>query len=145
MKISFGDQTTDRESRAEQIRALFVQGRTIPAHTDLCMTKGLWSESENYAAAFREHKAEVRDALGALTAQGLPFAGPTTTKSGRAPVWRQMEFWTEEDYHFNFNAYVGRANSNIEVANRIAVACEARYGHGPQRVHIVSILDEPAH
>jgi len=108
------------------------------------MAKGVWTESENAAAAMRWHKAEVRDALGAPSEEGLPFAGPTTHKKGRAPIWRQMEFWEKEDYLFNFQCYVERGGSNIEVANKIAVACEARFGDGPKRVRIVELDDSGA-
>ena len=74
MKIQFGDTGNTPESRAQMIRDLFTEGRTVPAHTDFCMNRGLWTEAENYAAALRQHQAEVRDALGELTAEGIPFA-----------------------------------------------------------------------
>jgi hypothetical protein len=145
MKIQFGDTGNTPESRAQMIRDLFTEGRTVPAHTDFCMNRGLWTEAENYAAALRQHQAEVRDALGELTAEGIPFAGPTTKKRGKAPIWRQTEFWALEDYQYNFDAYVGRGKSNIEIANKIAIHCVARYGTGPKCVRIVEIQDEPEH
>jgi hypothetical protein len=91
----------------------------------------------------RQKPEANKDALDKLTDEGVPFAGPTPVRNGRAPIWRQMEFWTLEDYQYNFDAYLARGKSNVQVARNIARHCRARYGAGPKLVQVVELKDEP--
>jgi hypothetical protein len=76
-------------------------------------------------------RAEVRDALGAITAEGVPFAGPTATRKESLPVWRQMAFWSKRDFDYNFSAYKQRAQANDRIAQAIARVCRERFGSDP--------------
>jgi hypothetical protein len=119
MKYSFGD-VSDQKSRAAKIRALFV-GSTIQEHTERWINAGLWTESELRAVAARGLRAEVRDALGQITEDGVPWAGPTSTRrppaedesenSAWAPVWRQLDFWSKKDFDYNYTAYKNSAKA----------------------------------
>jgi hypothetical protein len=139
VKYTFGD-LSDQKSRAAKIRALFV-GSTIQEHTERCIDAGLWTESELRAVAARGLRAEVRDALGQITEDGTPWAGPTSTRrppaedesetSARAPVWRQLDFWSKKDFDYNYTAYRRRARDNDHVAENIARACRERFGADP--------------
>jgi len=133
MKYSFGDRT-EPASRAEQIRALFVTGSTVAQHAELCVEKGVWSESELLGMASITARQEVREALGALTSAGVPFAGPTAQRSDKAPVWKQIEFWSKEDFDYNWSAYKIRELSNRRVADNIARVCLERYGEPPSYI-----------
>jgi hypothetical protein len=73
-------------------------------------------------------RAEVRAALGQITAQGVPFAGPTPQFKERAPIWRQMELWSKRDFDYNFTAYKRRVIANDDVAENIDRVCRERFG-----------------
>jgi hypothetical protein len=147
MKYSFGD-ISDAKSRSAKIRALF-HGATIQEHTEHCIDAGLWTESELRGMAAREAREEVRAALGEITEDGVPWAGPTRThrappedeseasvQSGehkrRAPIWRQMDFWSKADFDYNYSAYKRRAHANDQVAENIARVCRERFGTNPE-------------
>ena len=142
MKLNFGDSNNTKQSRAEKIRSLFVSGTTINAHTEVCANRyKLWSESEDQAAAMREHRAEVRDALGVLV-DGVPFAGPVTM--GKHPKWRQSEFWvTEEAYFVNWSGYRGRGGQNITIANNISDHYRDRNGGTSQLMPHLKVEEYP--
>jgi len=140
MKYQFGDRSDD-SSRAAKIRALFVKGSTIEAHAETCIDAGCWTQSELRAMAALQVRAEVRAALGKLTDDGVPFAGPTRTRKGGKPVWRQMEFWSKQDFDYNYSAYKRRARANDKVAQSIARVCRERFGSDP--IFIEEIEDEP--
>lgn len=144
MKYRFGEVVESSESRARKIRALFISGTTIKAHTEKCISARLWTESELRSRAARACANEVRDALGVLV-DGLPFAGPTAPKKDDGlPVWKQMELWTQIDFVYNFNAYARRGGENIAIANNIAAACIERFGTGANKLRIVEEFeDEP--
>jgi hypothetical protein len=137
MRCQFGDHT-DAKSRAQIIRALFVVGSTIQAHTEHCIDEGVWSDSELRGMATQQARAEVRAALGIILDDGIPFAGPTETRNGKKPVWRQMEFWSKRDFDYNYSAYRRRERDNGKVAKAIARVCVERFGETP-----VFIEDEP--
>jgi hypothetical protein len=130
MKYQFGDRSNE-ESRAAKIRALFKPGTTIAEHAEYCLREGVCTESEILGMASRAFRNEVRAALGALTAEGVPFAGPTGTRKDQAPVWRQMEFWSKKDFDYNYSAYKRREMANGFVAGNIARLCLQRYGVEP--------------
>jgi len=144
----FGDDAhkQDRENRAKRIRSSFKSGTTVAAHTEYCISEDYWTELEIRARATAALRDEVREALGALDESGLPFAGPTFLREGRAPVWRQRAFWDYDDYVYNFNEYRSRAGSNIAVANKIAAECRERNGRGPNNLRVAEVIeeDEPA-
>lgn len=151
MKYRFGDNTDAAVSRAQKIRSLFISGVTIKTHTEKCIDANLWSESELRSRAARQCRAEVRDALGTLV-DGLPFAGPTASRENRAardedegpaPVWKQIELWSEEDFLYNYKCKASLGGQNIAVANNIAVECNRRYGRSLKLLRIVEIEDEP--
>ena len=144
MKPQFGDNAyaEERSTRAMKIRSIFTSGTTIAAHTERCIDAGLWSDFEIRAKATKACRDEVRDALGEIRNDGLPFAGPTGARQDGAPVWRQMEFWSYDDYVYNYNEYKSRGGSNIQVANRIAEHCRGRYSRGPKNLRIIE-EDEP--
>jgi hypothetical protein len=127
----FGDDRDDAASRAATIRSLFVIGSTIEEHTEKCIREKVWSDTELLAMARVKAKDQVRDALGQITPEGIPFAGPTATKRGQSPVWRQMELWSKADFDFNFTAYRRRAKENTRIALNIARVCRERFGEDP--------------
>lgn len=141
-KPQFGDDRPDKDTRAVKIRALFVAGRTVAAHSEYCIDNGLWTDVEIRGKAMKAIRDEVREALGALDDDGMPFAGPTPERADGAPVWRQREFWTFDDYVYNYSEYRNRAGANIEVANRIATECRERNGKGPRNLRLIE-EDEP--
>jgi hypothetical protein len=139
----FGNKGADRPSRAARIRELFTEGRTIAAHTSICMHAGVWTVAENAAAALRQHQAEVRDALGVII-DGIPYAGQTCELESEGEkravhIWRQQELWNKEDYYLNFAAYVTRGEGNVTVANNLARKCLERFGDGPTPVAVVPV------
>lgn len=145
MKPKFGDDAYagDYSARAARIRELFVFGRTIAAHTEYCIDKGLWSPAEMRSKATGGCRNEVRAALGALMENRLPFAGQTTERDEdtKAPIWRQIEFWEKDDYYLNNKAYIDRGSDNIEIGNRIASDCWRRYGDGPPQYAVVEVSE----
>jgi hypothetical protein len=126
----FGDVADDR-SRAGRIRDAFVSGTTIHEHTEKCMRDGVWTETEIRGMAMVQARHEVRSALGQLTEEGVPFAGPTISRRDKVPVWRQLELWSKRDFDYNFTAYQRRANANRQVAENIARLCRERFGRNP--------------
>ena len=141
MSYTFGDRS-DHKSRASLIRSYFTAGRTINAHTELCVERGVWTESELRGLATTQARAEVRDALGQITAEGVPFAGPTPQHEGRSPVWRQMDFWSKRDFDYNYSSYKRREMSNGQIANNIARVCRERFGEDPVYIEL-NDLDQP--
>jgi hypothetical protein len=137
MKYQFGDRSDDK-SRASVIRSLFVVGSTIQEHTERCIENGAWTESELRGMASIQARAEVRDALGQITSEGVPFAGPTETRKEQSPVWRQMEFWSKRDFDYNYSEYKRRERANAKVATAIARVCRERFGEDP------IFIDEPS-
>jgi hypothetical protein len=140
MRYQFGEPPQDKASRAMKIREAFIPGSTIQEHTEHCINLGIWSESELRAMAAREARNEVRAALGAITAEGVPFAGATPTRKGGRPVWRQMQFWSKADFDYNYSQYRRRAKDNEKVAVAIARVCRERFGEDPT---YYEIEDEP--
>ena len=138
MNYQFGDRTSP-ESRARRIRSLFVAGFTIQEHAEHCIQQSVWTKSEIRGMAAVQARNEVRDALGYITTDGVPFAGPTGTRKEvddgqrkrEVPVWRQMAFWSKRDFDYNFTAYQRRANANRQVAENIARLCRERFGRDP--------------
>jgi hypothetical protein len=138
MNYQFGDRTSP-ESRATQIRSLFVAGSTIQEHTEHCIEQKVWTKSEIRGMAAIQARNEVRDALGYITTDGVPFAGPTAARKDvddgkrqrEVPVWRQMAFWSKRDFDYNFTAYQRRANENHQIAENIARLCRERFGRDP--------------
>lgn len=141
MNYEFGDRS-ERSSRPKQIRELFVAGRTIGEHAEICIRSGVWTDSEILGMASIQARAEVRDALGQITADGVPFAGPTPLKKGRAPIWRQLEFWSKRDFDYNYTAYKRRERQNGAVALNIARVCRERYGEDPVDLGDYPLEDE---
>jgi hypothetical protein len=139
MNYEFGDRSDDK-SRATKIRELFIAGSTIQEHAEYCIQQGIWTDSELRGMASREARNEVRAALGSLTPEGVPFAGPTPTRKDRVPVWRQMEFWSKQDFDYNYSAYKRRERENGRIATNIARVCEERFGAPPI---FIEIEDEP--
>jgi len=139
MKYEFGDRSEDKP-RAALIRSLFVVGSTIQEHAERCVQEGVWTDSELRGMATIQARAEVRAALGQLTPDGVPFAGPTETRKGRAPVWRQMEFWSKRDFDYNYSEYRRREYANGRIAQNIARLCRERFGADPV---YVEFEDEP--
>jgi len=144
MKAKFGDDAHKREwsTRSARIRAIFQSGQTVAATTELCLDADLWSKNEIRNKATTACRNEVRAALGELQ-DGVPFAGPTGAREDGAPVWRQMEFWSYDDYVYNYQEYRGRGGSNIAVANHIAERCCDQYRTGPKRLQLLEIEEEP--
>ena len=95
------------------------------------MRSDVWTESEILGMASLQAREEVRTALGQITAEGIPFAGPTQGHKGRAPVWRQCEFWSKADFDYNYTAYKKRSRQNDRIAANIARVCRERYGEDP--------------
>jgi hypothetical protein len=135
MNYTFGDRS-DEKSRAARIRSLFVVGSTIHEHAERCVEHGVWTESELRGMAAIQSRAEVRAALGQITPEGVPFAGPTETRKGRAPVWRQMEFWSKRDFDYNYSEYRRRERANGAAAMAIARVCRERFGDDPVYIEI---------
>jgi hypothetical protein len=130
MKYQFGDVSDDQVSRAAKIRALFVSGRSVAAHAEICIDANVWTESEKRSMIAAQARAEVRAALGQLTEEGVPWAGPCGF--GKEPKWRQMEFWSLHDFDMNYTAYLRRERSNGKVADSIARVCRERHGRDPR-------------
>jgi hypothetical protein len=138
VNYQFGDRTSP-ESRARQIRSLFVAGSTIQEHTEHCIQQKVWTQSEIRGMAAIQARNEVRDALGYIGVEGVPFAGPTGThkevddgqRKRQVPVWRQMAFWSKRDFDYNFTAYRRRADANQQIAENIAQLCRERFGQEP--------------
>jgi hypothetical protein len=130
MNYAFGDRS-DEQSRAAKIRALFTSGTTIQEHAERCVEYGVWTQSELRGMAALQARAEVREALGQIQPEGVPWAGPTSSHKGSAPVWRQMEFWSKADFDFNYSAYRTRERANAKIANAIARVCRERFGVDP--------------
>lgn len=141
MNYEFGDRS-DAKSRAAKIRDLFVAGSTIHEHAELCIEHGVWTDSEIRGMASIQARNEVRSALGVLTPEGVPFAGPTPTRKDSAPVWRQMTFWSKRDFDYNYSAYKRRELSNARVAANIARVCEERFGVPPMFIEIENESNE---
>lgn len=139
MNYEFGDRS-DAKSRAAKIRELFVAGTTIHEHAEFCIEQGVWTDSEIRGMASIQARNEVRAALGVLTSEGVPFAGPTPTRKNSVPVWRQMAFWSKRDFDYNYSAYKRREHANGRVAANIARVCEERFGEPPT---FIEIEDEP--
>jgi hypothetical protein len=137
MTYQFGDRS-DEKSRAAIIRSLFVVGSTIQEHAERCIENGVWTESELRGMAAIQARAAVRDALGQITPEGIPFAGPTATRRGRSPLWRQVDFWSKADFDYNFSEYKRREKANGKVAAAIARVCRERFGQDPTYIE-----DEP--
>jgi len=135
MKYTFGD-TSDAKSRGATIRALFAVGSTINDLTEKCIDAGVWTSSEIRGLAVLQARAEVRAALGIITQEGIPFAGPTASRKGRSPIWRQMDFWSKVDFDYNYSAYKRREIANGKVAENIARVCEERFGAVPTYIDI---------
>ena len=83
MNYEFGDRS-DEKARARKIRELYLPGSTINETASRCVQNGVWTDSELLGMATTQARAEVRDALGVITAEGIPFAGPTPQQIGRA-------------------------------------------------------------
>jgi len=133
MKLEFGD-TSSPASRAEKIRKLFKSGQTVDETTRKAMDDGVWTESEDNLTLFREHRREVRDVLGDLTPDGLPWAGPTALRKEDQPgqpVWRQLVFWSKADYDYNYTSYKRRERQNAQIAANIARNCISMFGVAP--------------
>lgn len=131
MKYTFGDNAGGGDGRAGKIRELFVAGTTIAAHTEICIDKGLWSESELRAKAATICRAEVRRALKSLV-DGMPFAGRTADQTEGAPIWKQRELWSQEDYALNCAMYRRDiAESAVAIHNKLASECREKFGSGP--------------
>lgn len=150
MKAQFGEDgyPQDAATRAAKIRALFIGGTTIAAHTEKCIDSDVWTKHEIRAKATKALRDEVREALGALKTDdgNVPWAGQTTVLEDGAPVWRQEEFWQFDDYVLNYQEYGKRGGSNIRIANNIAKRCKERNdGRGPKYLQIIEVEDEPAH
>ena len=140
MSYEFGDRS-ESKSRASRIREAFVAGTTINAHTEYCLaTLKIWTDSEIRGMASIQARAEVREALGVITTDGVPFAGPTPARDGHAPIWQQMEFWSKSDFDYNYSAYKRREVANARIAANIARVCEERFGEPPM---LVDVEDEP--
>jgi hypothetical protein len=142
MNYEFGDRSDDG-SRARRIRELFVAGTTIAEHAEYCVHQGVWSDSELMGMASIRARDEVRAALGELTPDGVPFAGPTPQRKGRKPIWRQMDFWSKRDFDYNYTAYKRREAANGHVAENIARVCRERFGENPVLLTGEDIEDEP--
>jgi hypothetical protein len=140
MNYEFGDRS-DAKSRAAKIRALFTKGSTIQEHAEFCIQQGVWTTSELRGLASIQARNEVRDALGILTEEGVPFAGPTARRKNHVPVWKQMAFWSKVDFDYNYSAYKRRERANGRVAANIARVCEERFGEPP---NFIEIEDEPS-
>jgi hypothetical protein len=136
MRYQFGDRS-EEHSRAAQIRSLFIAGTTIAEHAELCVEKGIWTDSELRGMASMQARTEVREALGKIMPNGAPFAGPTPGRKeasdgkNRVPIWKQMEFWLKVDFDYNYSAYKRRERANGNVAASIARVCIDRYGVEP--------------
>lgn len=140
MSYEFGDRS-ESKSRAARIREAFVAGTTVNAHAEYCLnTLKLWTESEVRGMASIQARAEVREALGVITADGVPFAGPTPAREGRTPIWKQMEFWSKVDFDYNYSAYKRREVANGRIAANIAHVCLNRFGAPPI---LIDIEDDP--
>lgn len=139
MKPEFGEDARprDKKKRAAIIRSLFISGRTIAAHTEYCIDAALWTKLELRAKATKACRDEVRDALGDLAEDGMPFAGSTAERKDGAPVWKQRDVWLFEDYVYNCAEYAERVGANAEIHNRLADECHRRYGMGPKRIRII--------
>lgn len=170
MNYQFGDRS-EESSRAQKIRALFTAGTTIQEHTEVCIRQDVWTQSELLGMASIQARAEVREALGQLTPEGVPFAGPTSQRRVvseeegaeseeeeseeeesekprakrkiSAPIWRQMEFWSKRDFDYNYTAYKRRERQNAKIAGNIARVCRERYGEDPIDLGDYPIEDEP--
>ncbi len=131
MKYSFGE-IQDSGARATKIRTLF-HGGTIAAHAEVCIDRGVWTETELRGKALRACKEEIRTALSAEV-DGLPWAGETEFKEEGQPVWRQIDLWEYETFAFNITRRMSQASADIEAINRMVNRCLERFGRAPQRV-----------
>jgi hypothetical protein len=142
MNYRFGDAGRAKESRAQLIRSLFVGGTTIAEHTEKCIRKKVWTESELLGRANRACRDEVREALGEII-NGLPFAGPTTKKKDGKPKWQQMELWEQTDFYYNCDLILARVGGDLTVHNNLARQCWQVFGDGPKQVGL-AFVDEAA-
>jgi hypothetical protein len=127
----FGD-GSNVNSRAAKIRELFVAGTTIYDHTEFCFDHDVWTKSEQRGLAISQARTEVREALGQLGPDGVPWAGATQNRKDGKPIWRQEELWSKRDYDFNYSAYRKRELSNRRIAANISRKCVLRFGEPPQ-------------
>ena len=142
MKARFGEQAPDSESRDQKIRDLFVGGRTIAAHTDVCVSAGIWTDGELRAMASRECKAVVRNALNAIDEKtGVPFAGPTPEKTeDGVHIWRQEAFWEKDSYFLNCAKFkrIGLV-PQLTIYNKLATRCFERFLEAPPLIELREI------
>lgn len=131
MLTPFPEKSVDQRIREEFER---VGGSTATApFVHHCRDAGVWSDDEWEALAFREAQANVRRALKAPDAQGLPFAGQTAERDeeSKGNVWRQRGMWLYADYETNIAEHVGQRDANHWTAVALANECRARYGRSP--------------
>jgi hypothetical protein len=120
---------------------MFLSGTTIADHTEKCIRANVWTESELLGHASRACREEVRNALGELVDGGLPFAGPTTTKKGGKPEWKQRHLWKKEDYFLNCGLYAQRSGADLIVHNKLARECAQRFDESPTLLQISPLVE----
>lgn len=118
--------------RDRRIRELFSDHGGEMSTVDfaqVCIDEGVWSEWELKRMVLRNAQEEIRRALRTKDQGGLPFAGPTTTRTDDgAPVWRMRQGWLFEDYSQNIREHIAQRDEAHAVALKLATECAARYG-----------------
>lgn len=98
--------------------------------------RGIVTASELEQKGFQAWKGEVRKALSAHDAQGLPFAGMSgDTDADKNPIWIQRKLWDVDQYQFNIVEHARNRNGEHTVILKLCREC--------QEVHNV-VLDVPS-
>ena len=123
------------EPRQTRIRALFQHlgggmGTATFAHT--CIDQGLYTDNDLKRFQLRAVQSEIRAALKATDAAGLPFAGITTEQDeDGAPVWQQRVLWGFEDYVLNIRQVFAQRDECHASGVKLIEECRRRFGKGP--------------
>lgn len=131
-------------SKQQMIRDEFerVGPMTTQAFARHCIDVGIWDADEIGAFAVRAAQAQIRLALKAPDATGLPFAGPTMARGdaeeeaeseepGGASRWAQRSFWAYDDYALNIREAIKQRNILDFHARELANECRDRFGIAP--------------
>ena len=109
--------------------AALATPKSIKDFTHLCVQAGVWTQDELLDAGFKHAMDEVRVALRALDDQGLPFAGPTSTKAatGNGQIWKQRTLWEAMDYELNVTDRLTQLGGDYRIIEGLAAECFDRY------------------
>jgi len=121
----------DGISRDERIRQLIAEhGGTFAnyrAIAEVVLAEGLFDDDELEAMQIAGIIARVKKAVRTGEVDGLPFAG-VVNEGGQV---RQFEFWSYEDYCYNFTMKAESARRDIVALRAIHAACLGKFGKAP--------------